>query len=231
VGPGTVIDAAHAAGVGASLRAWGSAVGEAVVAHADALRPIRPPSLDAGLQQLVPISRDRVHTIGWELRHAFSWRNDDRCLQRAAFGALSILERETGSIDAAVASAARGDALRAAVVVQYSPNFGMARMHAAPVMRTTDGEFLVIDHLFADAEDGVLTLQEWLRRSGGSARKATVLPPLRRAPWSITSGAPGMAISAKPWGTDEWSDLADHLAASWQESADHHIPAFMPVQR
>ncbi len=189
-----------------------------------------PPSLEIGLQQLRPVSRESVHTAGWELRHAFAWRNDNRCLQRAAFSALSLAEREAGSIDAAVGSLAQRDAMTSAMVVQYSPDFGNARFHAASVSRTHEGDFLVIDHLFSDAEDGVLTLHEWMRRTGARADASTVISPLDAPPWSITTAGPGIPIMTHPRPAPEWSQFGDHLAMAWQESADHRLPQLQRVQ-
>lgn len=230
MGPGTVIDAARVATQGSALRAWGDAIGSAVARHADELTHMRPPSLDDGLQLLRPVSRDSVHTAGWELRHAFAWRNDNKCIQRGAFGALSIAERETGSIDTAIGELARRDAMGAGLAVQYSPTFGNARFHAAPVSRTHEGEYLVIDHLFADAEDGVMTLGDWMRRTGGRADTTTVLSPLHMPPWSLKAGG-GLpfAPTAKPHAAEEWANFADHLTASWRESAEFRLPAFQKV--
>lgn len=232
MGPGTVIDAARVATQGSALRAWGDAIGGAVARHADELARVKPPSLDEGLQLLRPVSRDSVHTSGWELRHAFAWRNDDKCIQRGALGALAIAERETGSIDAAVGELARHDAMRAGLAVQYSPNFGNARFHAAPVTRTHEGDYLVVDHLFADADDGVLTLESWMRRTGARADTTTVLSPLHMPPWSLTtSGGVPFAPTAKPHAAAAWSDFAEHLTTSWQQSADLRLPAFQKVAR
>ena len=229
MGLGTAVDAARAATQGAALRAWGDAIGSAVARHADELTLLRPPSLEAGLQRLRAVSRDSVHTAGWELRHAFAWRNDNRCIQRAAFGALSIAERETGSIDTAVGELARRDAMSAAMTVQYSPSFGNARFHSASVSRTHEGEYLVIDHLFADAEDGVMTLDDWMRRTGATADETTILSPLDMPPWSIRDNPAVPPPTAKSHDAEDWVEFGDHLAAGWQESVDFHLPAFQKV--
>lgn len=229
MGPGTAVDAARVAKHASALRAWGEAIGGAVAHHADELTLLRPPSLDDGLKLLRPVTRDSVHATGWELRHAFAWRNDNRCIQRGAFGALSIAERETGSIDAAVGELARRDAMSSALAVQYSPTFGNARFHAAPVSRTHEGDYLVIDHLFADADDGVMTLGDWMRRTGGRADTTTVLSPLDMPPLSIRNNPALPPLVAKPHAAGEWSSFADHLGAGWQESIDFHLPAFQKV--
>jgi hypothetical protein len=231
MGPGTAVDAARVATAGAALRSWGDEIASVVARHVDDLHASRPPSFAEGLQLLRPVSRESVHTAGWELRHAFAWRNDNRCIQRAAFGALSIAERESGSLDTAVGELAARDGMRAAMVVQYSPNFGNARFHAASVSRTHEGEYLVIDHLFADAEDGVMTLDHWMRRTGASAGATTILSPLDAPPWSLRGGGGGPPVSAKPHPVGEWRAFGDHLAASWQESLDYRLPAFQQVQR
>lgn len=225
------VDAARAATARVALRAWGDAIGTAVARHADELHSASPPSFEDGLKLLRPVSRDSVHTAGWELRHAFAWRNDNRCIQRAAFGALSIAERESGSIDAAVGELATHDAMRSAMMVQYSPNFGMTRFHSATISRTHEGEYLVIDHLFADAEDGVMTLDDWMRRTGATAKESTILSPLEIPPWSLRGGGGGPPVAATPHPPEKWGELADHLASSWQESADFHLPAFQKVER
>lgn len=231
MGPGTVADAARAASAGIALRSWGDEIASAVSRHADDLRGIRPPSFEEGLQLLRPVSRDSVHTAGWELRHAFAWRNDNRCVQRAAFSALSVAQREAGSIDTAVGELAARDGMRAAMTVQFSPSFGNARYHSAAVFRTHEGEYLVIDHLFADAEDGVMLLDDWMRRTGATAAESTVMSPLEMPPWSLRGGGGGPPVSTKPHPAATWNELADHLAASWQESVDHRLPAFQKVER
>ena len=231
MGPGTVADAARAASAGVALRTWGDEIASAVARHGDDLRGITPPTFEEGLQLLRPVSRESVHTAGWELRHAFSWRNDNRCVQRAAFSAMSVAQREAGSIDTAVGELARRDGMRAAMTVQYSPSFGNSRYHAAAVFRTHEGEFLVIDHLFADAEDGVMLLDDWMRRTGATAAETTVMSPLEMPPYSLKGGGGGPPVSTKVHPSEEWTDLADHLAASWQESVDFHVPVFQKVQR
>ncbi len=225
------VDAARAATAGVALRAWGDAIGDAVARHADDMVGRTPPSLELGLLQLRPVSADSVHTAGWELRHAFAWRNDDRCLQRAAFGALAIAEREAGNLDTAVGELARRDAMTAAMTVQYTPNFGNARLHSAPISRTHEGQYLVIDHLFADADDGVLTLEEWMRRTGATAEATTVISPLDAPPWSIRTAGPGIPITARPRRSETWNEFADHLSAGWQESADRRLPQLERVTR
>ncbi len=225
------IDAAKAATAGKALRAWGDAIGVAVARHADDLKFAKPPSLEAGLDRLRPVSRDSVHSAGWELRHAFAWRNDNRCIQRSAFGAMSIVERESGSIDTAVTELAARDAMRSAIAVQYSPNFGNARFHSATVSRTHDGEFLVVDHLFSDAEDGVMTLAEWMKRTGATPARTTILSPLDMPPWSLDAGGGGPPVAARQHPAEEWSKLGDHLASSWRESLDFHLPTMQKVPR
>ncbi|MCW2926584.1 MAG: hypothetical protein JWM86_552 [Thermoleophilia bacterium] len=233
MGPGTIVDAARAAHAGAALHAWGDEVARAV----DAVGPLAasgrtPPSLADGLARLRPVPSDLVHTIGWELRHAFVWRNDDRCIQRAAMGALSLAQREAGDdLTRAMGSLAREDALTSAMTVTYRPTgVGNARFHAATIARTTDDELLVIDHLVADADDGVLRFDDWLRRVGGRADDATVLSPLRMPPWSLGthSGIPAAAAA------DDGEDLrafASHLATSWDEVASRGQGAIEPLPR
>jgi hypothetical protein len=122
--------------------------------------------------------------------------------------------------------------MSAALTVQYSPNFGNARFHSATISRTHEGDFLVIDHLFADADDGVMALDDWMRRTGATASETSVFSPLDMPPWSIrASGGVPFAPSAKPHPAAQWSDLGDHLAASWQESVDFRLPAFQKVTR
>lgn len=225
------VDAAHAATVGGALRSWGGEIASAVARHAEGLRGIKPPPFEEGLQQLLPVSRDAVHTAGWELRHAFVWRNDNRCVQRAVFSAMAVAQREAGSVDTAVGELARRDGMRAAMTVQYSPNFGNSRFHSAAVFRTHEGEFLVIDHLFSDAEDGVMLLDDWMRRTGATTAETTVVSPLDMPPWSLQGGGGGPPVSTHVHEADDWSDFADHLASSWQESADFHLPAFQKVVR
>jgi hypothetical protein len=191
---------------------------------------LRPPALAEGLTKLHPVERSLVHTMGWELRDAFVWRNDNKCIQRAALGAMALTERHTGSLDAAVGQLARDDAMSAALAVQYTPSFGNARLHAAAIARTTDDELLVIDHLFADAPDGVLGFEEWMRRTGGRSDAATVLSPLRMPPLSLGPNA-GIPVSARKLPLDEIRSFGDHLAQTWQESARTGRPQYEQVTR
>ena len=224
MGPGGAVDVARAAAAGASLRAWGGAIGEAIAETGLRVGGATPPALADGLARLRPVERDLVHTIGWELRDAFVWRNDDRCIQRAVFGALSLAEREAGDLRSALGQLGHDDALSAAMTVTYTPTFGNARLHSAVLARTVDDDFLVIDHLFADADDGVLTLAEWMRRTGATDASTTVVSPLRQPPYSITNGGPGIPISARPRTPDDWPLFGDHLASAWDESATRGLP-------
>ncbi len=222
---------ARAASAGAALRAWGGAISDAIVDVGLHLDGVSPPSLADGLTKLRPVERDLVHTVGWELRDAFVWRNDERCIQRAVFGAMSLAEREAGSLERALGQLGRDDAFAAAMTVNYTPNFGNARLHSAVIARTTDDELLVIDHLFADADDGVLEFSEWMRRTGATAESTTVLSPLRQPPFSLTHGGPGIPIRSHGRTPEEWTTFGDHLAASWDESAQRRLPQLQRVQR
>jgi hypothetical protein len=227
-----VVDLAHARAAGAALHAWGGAIAGAVDELARTLPGVRPPSLEAGAARLAPVARDPIHARGWELRHALAWRNDDRCLQRAAFAAMSIAEADAGDLTRAVGSLARTDAAAAGVAVSYAPrSFGGARMHAAAVARTADGdELLAIDHLVARTSDGVVSLDEWLHRIGGSPDATTILSPLHDAPASLTTAGAGIPVLARTRSATQWRAFADHLARSWAESAQRHLPAYQPVR-
>lgn len=231
MGPGGAVDAVRAASQGSALRAWGEAIAGAVCESAPELSSLGLTAFQDGVQRLRPVSKDLVHTVGWELRDAFVWRNDNRCIQRAAFGALSLAQREAGGdLHAAVGQLARNDAMAAAMAVTYTPSFGNARLHSAVIARTTDDELLVIDHLFADAPDGVLPLEEWMRRSGATESSSNILSPLVMPPWSQRGGA-GIPVRTRAHRPAEWSEFADHLASSWRESADFGLPQHERVHR
>jgi hypothetical protein len=233
VGTEGIVDVARAATAGAALRSWGDALGSAADDLARGLRSEIPRSVPEGLGELRTVSSGSVHATGWELRGAFNWRNDDRCIQRAALGAMSLVEREAGDLRAGFGDLATNDARRAAIAVNYTPNFsssmGRARLHAAPVFRTHEGETLVIDHLFADAEDGVLTLQDWLRRTGGTERSTRIVGALHMPPLS-PGGSAGIPAFAKVHDGAEWRAFGDHLASAWQEAADRHLPAYQRMR-
>src|SRR5690606_38385781 len=135
---------------------------------------------------------DAIRTAGWELRHAFVWRNDNLCVERAAFGAMSLAERIDGGIAPAVGSMARRDALAAGMLVAFEPR-AFPKLHAAPVARTDRSELVVIDHLVSPADDGLLPAHEWLRRIGGDPEQATVLRPVDEPPPSLRGG-PGIPL-------------------------------------
>lgn len=233
MGPGTIVDAARAAGAGANLRAWGDVLGSAADDVVRGMRGESPVPVAEGVAGLVPVTSGTVRATGWELRGAFAWRNDDRCVQRAAFGVMSLLEREAGGIRPAMGELASADARRGAIAVNYSPNFqssiGRARLHAAPVFRTTEGEALVIDHLVAGADDGVLTLEEWMRRTGGTAASTYVVHPLHMPPLSPKAHA-GIPARSVPHAPAQWRDFGSHLAASWDEAALHQLPQLQPLR-
>jgi hypothetical protein len=233
MGAGTIVDAARAATAGAALHAWGDALGSVADDLARGLRSETPRTIHDGLAELVPVSSGSVRATGWELRDAFNWRNDDRCIQRAALGAMSLVEHEAGDLRAGFGELATSDARRAALAVNYSPNFqssmGRARLHAAPVFRSTEGEALVIDHLFADSEDGVLTLQQWLRRTGGTEASTRIVSALHQPPLS-PGGHAGIPAFAKVHDGAEWRAFGDHLATSWQEAASRGLPAAQPMR-
>ncbi len=228
--PGVIVDAAQAATQGAALRSWGGLVDDALTRADDALRAAgvtwrnrTPESIEAGLASLKPIPRELVHAKGWELRNAFVWRNDQHCVQRAAFGALSIEQAVAGTIDDAVAGLARRDASAAALAVQYGPRLSdRPNLHTAVVSRTTDGDYLVIDHLLADADDGVMQLDEWLRRAGTTREDATVLSPLELPPRSLHGGA-GIPTFAKRHDRS-FEELGGDLAARWDDASRHRLP-------
>lgn len=226
---------AGAAGAGSALRLWGSAIGGAVDEFARGMRGSSPRAVAATVADMVPVSRDAVRATGWEVRHAMAWRNDDFCFERAVFTALSLLEREAGSLRSAVGELATMDARRAAIAVNYSPNFasatiGRARLHAAPVFRTAEGEAVVIDHLFADAEDGVMSLADWMRRSGGSDDTTRIIGVLQAPPLSLRGGA-GIPVSARPLDSGALRRFGDNLARAWETAAAHGQPAYQPLRR
>jgi hypothetical protein len=213
---------------GRALRAWGDAVAGSVDELARGMGGLKPPTLAEGAARLQPIPRASVHAAGWELRHALAWRNDDRCIQRAMFAALSLAERETGGIAPAVGRLAVDDAMPAAMAVAYDPKFGNVRFHAAAVARTLDDELVVIDHLFAGTDDGVMAIGDWLRRTGASEAQTTIVSPLRQPPWSLRAG-PGIPANARANGGESWRQHAGHLARSWQEAAERRLPQVVPV--
>lgn len=214
------VDAARALGAGRALRAWGDAIATCVDDLARGTGGTRPPSIEAAAARLVPVERATLQTAGWELRHAMAWRNDGRCLQRAAFAALSVSEREAGGIAPAVGRLASDDAAAGAMVVAYDPSrMSMTRFHAAEVSRTVDDELLVIDHLVADSDDGVLALDDWLGRIGARHADSTILSPLREPPSSLGHTGPGIPSSARVRPSAQWRELADHLAIGWDDAA------------
>ena len=86
----------------------------------------------------------------------------------------------------ALAATAARDGRAAALLVGYGARFDGARYnyHAATLTRTRDDELLVIDHVLAGADDGVMPLDAWLR-AGQCIRPN--LPPLKSAmAWMIS---------------------------------------------
>ena len=233
MGPGPIVDAARAASAGAALRSWGDVLGAAADDVWRGMPGEAPRPVADGILDLVPVSSASVRTIGWELRDAFAWRNDDRCIQRAAFGVMSLLDREAGGIRAAMGELATTDARRGAIAVNYAPNFGSsigrARLHAAPVFRTTEGETLVIDHLVAGTDDGVLTFDDWMRRTGGTQLSTRIVHPLHMPPLSLRGG-PGIPVHSSPIDAAQWRSFGAHLAGSWDEAAQRHLPQLQPLR-
>jgi hypothetical protein len=128
---------------------------------------------------------------------------------------------------------ATSDARRGAIAVNYTPNFassmGRARLHAAPVFRTTEGETLVIDHLVAGTEDGVLSLDDWLRRTGGTADSTRIVHPLHMPPLTMRGGA-GIPVFSRPNDPAQWRAFGSHLADSWNEAAQRGLPQRQPLR-
>lgn len=219
MGPGGIIDVAHAAAMRMALESWGGAIGRAVEELTPALAGVRTPSFAEGAATLGAVDDALIRTAGWKLRTAFRQVDDGRCIKRAMFGALSLAEDVRGGIAPAVGSLARGDALDAAVIVAYRPTNLTRRLslHAATVARGTSGELLAIDHLVASADDGVMTVRDWLRSIGGTERQTTIISPLHLAPNTMNSGPVGPSLT-RPLPAADWSEYARNLASSFGEA-------------
>lgn len=223
------ITAARAAIARTALESWGGALAGALDQAAPALRGARPLELGEGLARLAPLGDDAIRSTGWEVRHAFAWRNDMKCLQRANLTAMSLAERSAGSLGAAFGRAGADDALQGAIAVTHNPSrFGGARFHAAAVARSADGEPVVIDHLLTRADDGVLPLDDWLRRVGGREDTTRIVPATHMTPLGLTGG-PGIPAIAKPIDGTLWRQFASDLAASWDEGARNRMEQMIPM--
>lgn len=231
MGPGGTITAAQAALGRGTLEAWGGAIATALAETAPTLQSVIPTPLAIGRYMVKAMPEDAIRTQGWELRHAFAWHNDNRCIQRAAFGAMALAERGVGSLHEVFGRAAVSDGWRSAIAVAYHPsNFSGARLHAAATARSTNGELLVIDHLATRADDGVLSLDDWLRRIGGR-EDTTMLVPATHMPPLSSRGGPGIPAYARPNDGARWREFADHLSLSWEEGAARRLDQVQPLRQ
>jgi hypothetical protein len=215
MGMGTIINGVRA-DAAAGLREWGAMLTSAAK-RAPANAGPGFAALPDGLATLRPIDEAAIRTTGWELRDAFRNSFDDGlCVQRAALGTMSLLQRVDGSIPAALGDAAQADARGAAMLVAYDVQVGATKynLHAAPGARTADGRVLVIDHLVgADTGDGVLELDDWLQRIHGSAAGVHVVPATRRPPLGAGTHA-GIGPITRPATPETWGADAETLASS-----------------
>ena len=175
MGIGTIIGGVRA-DAAAGLRAWGSLIADA----AQTIRPIAGSRLEPigeASRLLAPVDESLVRTVGWEARDAFRSAFDDQsCVQRAQFIAMSLAERVTGSIPAALANVGAADARTGALAVAYHVRLpsGEFNLHSVPLFRTTSDELLVIDHMLATSEDGVMRYHDWLAAIHGTEANTAI---------------------------------------------------------
>lgn len=217
-----IIDAGVALERGTALKSWGKLVGQA----AEAIQPSRIPNLQP-LEQagtvLARTSEDLIRTSGWEVKHAFPVWDHGLCVFEADFAAMSLAERVHGTIPAALQHVGTADARTAALAVAYDVSvrsplhpFGNPyTFHAGALSRTLDDKYLVTDALVAPEGDGVLPLEEWLRRIGGSHERTRIMP-VGYAPPPLLNGNSGIGVFAKRMEPSIWEKMGNELAAAWQ---------------
>ncbi|MCW2974011.1 MAG: hypothetical protein JWN72_2284 [Thermoleophilia bacterium] len=189
-----------------SLRSWSMLISEA--AHAAPLeRLFAPGPLNEASGFVRTVEEALVRTTGWEMRDAVPWPNNGLCLERALLAAMSAASRETGSVAGGLAARTTKDAPRGATIVAYQPSTAVMgaydTLHAAAYFETTSGKRLVIDHTFAaPGGDGVMEVDDWLRRIGARAENARLIPSNFTPPAAANGGV--VPVMAKPISEQGW---------------------------
>lgn len=219
-----LVSAEQATDAARRLRVWSD---EASRAYARALRgdhggtPSMAPLGVTG-RLLHPTDEGSFRSTGWEMRDILLHTNDGLCVERGVYGALSHAQRvaPAQTVDAAIQSLVGGGSAPVGLVAAWGPLLDGLRnnFHVGALAQTREGQLLVLDHLATSADDGVLALDEWMRRIHVAPDAVRALSSLRLPPNNLHPRA-GLPILDRQLPRDFFDMAGTNLASRWHHAA------------